>query len=162
MLLRCGNKDGHQDEQRLRTGTPQPETAPSRLRVLAQHHHPPDRPACPVLPGQRTRPRHPRDRRHPRCSVRPSLATHSGRSLTHAHAAGWPGGTSPPGSHRSVRKPLGLYGSCHPHYQTRGTEGTHFQCANMRGYLSTTPRQHFMAFFLARNRLYFLRIQHTK
>jgi hypothetical protein len=71
-------------------------------------------------------------------------------------------GLSAPGSHRSVRKPLGLYGSCHPDHQTLGTEGTHPQCANMRGNRSTIPRQHRKAFFFARNRLYFLRIQRTR
>lgn len=41
-------------------------------------------------------------------------------------------GISARGSHRSVRKPLDLHGSCHPHHQTLGTEGTHSQCANRR------------------------------
>lgn len=30
---------------------------------------------------------------------------------------GWPGGTAPPGSHRSVRNSLPLHGSCHPDHQ---------------------------------------------
>ena len=75
---------------------------------------------------------------------------------------GWPGGTSPPGSHRSVRKPLDLYGSCHPGFQDHWTEGTHFQCANIRGYLAVIPCQHSRAFFLPCSRLYFLRIQRIK
>ena len=75
---------------------------------------------------------------------------------------GWPGGTSPPGSHRSVRKPLDLYGSGHPGLQDHWTEGTHFQCANIRGCLSVIPCQHSRAFFLPRSRLYFLRIQRIK
>ena len=75
---------------------------------------------------------------------------------------GWPGGISPPGSHRSRREPRGSPGSCHPGHQTRGTEGAHFQCANMRGYRAVMPRQHSSAFFLARSRLYFLRIQRTR
>jgi hypothetical protein len=75
---------------------------------------------------------------------------------------GSPGGIAPPGSHRSVRKPLGLYGSCHPDHQTLGTEGIHSQCANMRGNRLTIPRQHRMAFFFAFSRLYFLRIQRTR
>ena len=72
------------------------------------------------------------------------------------------GGISAPAPTDSVRRPLGLYGSCHPEHQTRGTEGTHLQCANMLGYLSVIPRQHFMAFFLTCSRLYFLRIQRTR
>ena len=79
-----------------------------------------------------------------------------------AGEVGWPGGTSPPGSHRSVRKPLDLYGSCHPGLQDHWTEGTHFQCANIRGYLPVIPCQHSRAFFLPRSRLYFLRIQRIK
>jgi hypothetical protein len=66
------------------------------------------------------------------------------------------------GSHRSVRKPLGLYGTCHPDHQTLGTAGTHSQCANMRGNRLTIPRQHRKAVRFARNRLYFLRIQRTR
>lgn len=70
--------------------------------------------------------------------------------------------SQPPAPTDSVRKPLGLYGSCHSDHQTRGTEGVHVQCANMQGYLSVIPRQHAMAFFLACSRLYFLRIQRTR
>jgi hypothetical protein len=71
-------------------------------------------------------------------------------------------GISARGSRRSVRKPLGLYGSCHPVHQTLGTEGTHIQCANMRGNRSMIPRQHRNAFLFARSRLYFLRIQRIR
>jgi hypothetical protein len=71
-------------------------------------------------------------------------------------------GISARGSHRSVRKPLGLYGSCHPVHQTPETEGTHTQCANIRGNRSTIPRQHRNAFPFARSRLYFLRIQRIR
>ncbi|WP_425173898.1 transposase family protein [Mycobacterium sp.] len=38
---------------------------------------------------------------------------------------GWPGGISPPGSHRTVRNSLPLHGSCCPGHQTRGTQLTH-------------------------------------
>jgi hypothetical protein len=71
-------------------------------------------------------------------------------------------GISARGSHRSVRKPLGLYGSCHSVHQTLGTEGTQIQCANIRGNRSTIPRQHRSAFPFARSRLYFLRIQRIR
>ena len=71
-------------------------------------------------------------------------------------------GISARGSHRSVRKPLDLHGSCHSVHQTLGTEGIHSQCANMRGKRSTIPRQHRKAFLFARSRLYFLRIQRTR
>ena len=72
------------------------------------------------------------------------------------------GGISPPGPHRSVREPLGSYGSCHPGRQARWIEGIHLQCANMRGYLLVIPCQHTRAFFLLRSRLYFLRTQPIK
>ena len=58
--------------------------------------------------------------------------------------------------------PLGSYGSCHPDRQTRWTEATHFQCANIRGYLSVIPCQHTRDFFWLRSRLYFLRTQPIK
>ena len=77
-----------------------------------------------------------------------------------AWVVGWPGGVSPPGSHRSVREPLDSYGSCHPdHHQA---EGTHFQCANRRGYLSVISRSLAWAFFAPCSRLYFLRIHRTR
>src|SRR5271167_4716646 len=75
---------------------------------------------------------------------------------------GWPGGIAPPGSHRSRRDSLPSPGSCPPGHQTHETEEVHAQCANMRGYRATIPRQHSMAFLSARNRLYFLRIQRTR
>ncbi len=78
------------------------------------------------------------------------------------HAGRVAGGIAAPAPTDSVRKPLGLYGSCHPDHQTRGTDGVRAQCANMRGYLPVIPRQHTMAFFLACSRLYFLRIQRTR
>lgn len=71
-------------------------------------------------------------------------------------------GISARGSHRSVRKPLDLHGSCHPVHQTLGTEGTHSQCANIRGNRSTIPRRLRKAFLFARSRLYFLRIQRIR
>jgi hypothetical protein len=77
-------------------------------------------------------------------------------------SVGWPGGIAPPGSHRSRRDSLPSPGSCPPGHQTHETEGVHIQCANMRGYRATIPRQHSMAFLSARNRLYFLRIQRTR
>jgi phytoene dehydrogenase-like protein len=40
---------------------------------------------------------------------------------------GWPGGISPPGSHRSVRDSLPSYGSCRPGHLTAGF--TQAQCA---------------------------------
>ena len=43
---------------------------------------------------------------------------------------GWPGGISPPGSHRSRRDSLPSPGSCH---LVRQTVGTHRQCPNMVG-----------------------------
>ena len=78
------------------------------------------------------------------------------------YAVGWPAGISPAGSHRSRRDSLPSPGSYHLVHQTRATEGTHIQCANRRGYRSVIPRQHSMAFFSARSRLYFLRIQRTR
>ena len=72
---------------------------------------------------------------------------------------GWPGGISPPGSHRSVRKPLGLYGSCRPGHQA---EGIHLQCANMPGYRSVISCSLRWASFDPRSRLYLLRIQRTR
>jgi hypothetical protein len=72
---------------------------------------------------------------------------------------GWPGGISPPGSHRSVRKPLGLYGSCRPGHQA---EGIHFQCANIPGYRSVISCSLRWAGFDPRSRLYLLRIQRTR
>lgn len=77
-------------------------------------------------------------------------------------SVGWPAGISPAGSHRSRRDSLPSPGSCHLVHQTRATEGTHIQCANRRGCRSVIPRQHSMAFFSARSRLYFLRIQRTR
>ena len=72
---------------------------------------------------------------------------------------GWPGGIAPPGSHRTVREPLGSHGSCHPgHHAARVTD----QCANSRGYLLVIPCQHAKALVNARNRLYFLRIQRNR
>ena len=44
---------------------------------------------------------------------------------------GWPGGISPPGSHRSRRDSLLSPGSCHPGHQA---VVTHFQCRKSRGY----------------------------
>jgi hypothetical protein len=72
---------------------------------------------------------------------------------------GWPEGIAPSGSHRSVRKPLDLHGSCHPGPQA---PETHFQCANMRGYRSVISRSLLLALFDPCSRLYFLRIQRTK
>ena len=63
---------------------------------------------------------------------------------------------------RSVREPLGSYGSCHPGRQACWTEAVHFQCVNIWGYLSVIPRQHTRAFFVFRSRVYFLRIQPIK
>jgi len=37
------------------------------------------------------------------------------------------------GSHGSVRKPLGLHGSCHPGHQVSEAEAVHCQCTNRRG-----------------------------
>lgn len=71
-------------------------------------------------------------------------------------------GISAPGSHRSRRNRLQLPGSCHPDHQTAGAEAVHFQCANIRGYRWTIPRQHRKAFVFARSRLYLLRIQRIK
>ncbi len=68
-------------------------------------------------------------------------------------------GNLTPGSHRSVRKPLGLYGSCRPGHQA---EGTHFQCANMPGYRSVISCSLRWAGFDPRSRLYLLRIQRTR
>jgi hypothetical protein len=78
------------------------------------------------------------------------------------HRSGGPGESHPGAPTESVRKPLGLYGSCHPSLHDHWTEGTHCQCANIRGYLSVIPCQHSRAFFLPCNRLYFLRIQRIK
>ena len=71
-------------------------------------------------------------------------------------------GISAPGSHRSRRNSLRSPGSCHPDHQTAGAEAVHSQCANIRGYRWTIPRQHRNAFFFARSRLYLLRIQRIK
>ena len=71
-------------------------------------------------------------------------------------------GISAPGSHRSRRNRLQLPGSCHPDHQTAGADAVHFQCANIRGYRWTIPRQHRNAFVFARSRLYLLRIQRIK
>ena len=65
-------------------------------------------------------------------------------------------------SHRSRRNRLQLPGSCHPDHQTDGAEAVHFQCANIRGYRWTIPRQHRNAFVFARSRLYLFRIQRIK
>jgi hypothetical protein len=74
-------------------------------------------------------------------------------------SVGWPGGISPPGSHRSVRKPVGLYGSCRPGHQA---EGIHLQCANMPGYRLVISCSLRWAGFDSRSRLYLLRIQRTR
>jgi hypothetical protein len=79
-----------------------------------------------------------------------------------AGLVGWPGGISPPGSHRSVREPLGSYGSCHLGRQTKEAAVTHFQCANIRGYLSAIPRMHARALRLLLSRSYLSRIQRTR
>ena len=86
----------------------------------------------------------------------PAAAHRNPPTTTRNHrSVGWPGGIAPPGSHRSRRDSLPSPGSCHPGHQTRATEGTHTQCANSRGYRTVIPCQHWMAFFSARNRLYF-------
>ena len=92
----------------------------------------------------------------PRIKITSPSATRPGPSV------GWPGGIAPPGSHRSRRDSLPSPGSCPPGHQTRATEGTHVQCANIRGYRAVIPRQHSMAFFSARSRRYFVRIQRTR
>ncbi|PWU50081.1 carbonate dehydratase [Micromonospora sp. S4605] len=72
---------------------------------------------------------------------------------------GWPGGISPPGSHRTVRNSLPLHGSCHPDHQKRGV---HAQWAKSLGYWRVMRCQHCWAFLNGRSRLYFLRIQRTR
>ncbi len=68
------------DKQRIRASTPQPETTPGSLRLLAHHQHPPRRPPHPLLPRRRPRSRHPRHRRHPHRTHRPTLAPHNSLS----------------------------------------------------------------------------------
>lgn len=43
-----------------------------------------------------------------------------GDLLRKIFVVGSPGGVSPPGSHRTVREPLGSHGSCHPGHQALG------------------------------------------
>jgi hypothetical protein len=86
-------------------------------------------------------------------AVRPSelmgvdlgVAVHSGAFRCGRVCQGQPcrvAGRSLTGSHGSVREPLGSYGSCHLGHQARDAAVTHFQCANIQGYLSAIPRMH--------------------
>ena len=72
---------------------------------------------------------------------------------------GWPGGISPPGSHRSRRDTLASPGSYHLGHQE---PETHSQWAKSRGCWRVIRFQHAWAFLKGRSRLYFLRIQRIR
>src|ERR1039457_319839 len=65
-----------------------------------------------------------------------------------------------PAPTESVREPLDSYGSCHPDHDQ--AEGTHFQCANMRGFFWVISRSLRWALCVPCSRLYFLRIHRTR
>ena len=75
---------------------------------------------------------------------------------------GSPEGVSPSGSHRSVREPLGSYGSCHLDHQTAGTAVVQAQCAKNRGYASVTRCHARWSWCRPLNRRYFLRTQRIR
>jgi hypothetical protein len=79
-------------------------------------------------------------------------------ALSHLEV-GWPGGISPPGSHRSRRDTLASPGSYHLDHQK---PETHSQWAKNRGYWRVIRFQHAWAFLKGRSRLYFLRIQRIR
>jgi len=91
-------------------------------------------------------------------SVNSVIFDPGGRRLISA-GVGWPGGIAPPGSHRSVREPLGSYGSCHLDHQTAGTAVIQTQCAKNRGYPSVTRCHACWSWCRPLNRRYFLRTQ---
>jgi hypothetical protein len=72
---------------------------------------------------------------------------------------GWPGGISPPGSHRSVRDSLPSHGSYHPGHQN---EWTHRHCAKNSGSRCVTAFHQARAFLKVLSRLYFFRAQRTR
>lgn len=87
-----------------------------------------------------------------------ALAEDLGIDLKHVHElVGWPGGTSPPGSHRSRRESLDSPGSCRPVHQTAGTVLTKTQCAKNLGRRFTAWFHATWAFFRLRSRLYLSR-----
>src|SRR5215469_16706534 len=65
--------------------------------------------------------------------------------VTLPRLVGWPGGASPPGSHRSVRDSLPSYGSCRPGHLAAGFSQA--QWAKYRGQVAATPVQARIAFF---------------
>ena len=74
-------------------------------------------------------------------------------------AVGWPGGVSPPGSHRTVRDSLPSHGSCHPDHQNVRIQA---QCANRRGHRVVIASQNALTFLNPRSRRYFLESQRTR
>src|SRR6266567_7586141 len=67
-----------------------PEAASGRLRILAHHHNARRLLPGALLPGQRTRTRHPRHRRHPRRPRRQTLAPRTPNRLTsRTHTREW-------------------------------------------------------------------------
>ena len=72
------------------------------------------------------------------------------------------GGGGPSGSHRSVREPLGSYGSCHLDHQTAGTAVVQAQWAKNRGYCLVTRCHACWNWRRPWNRRYFLRTQRIR
>ena len=72
---------------------------------------------------------------------------------------GWPEGVAPSGSRRSRRDNLSSPGSCHPDHQE---PCAHAQWAKSRGYWRVMRCQQAAAFFMVRNRLYFLRVHRIR
>jgi hypothetical protein len=74
-------------------------------------------------------------------------------------AVGWPGGISPPGSHRSRRDSLPSPGSCHPVHQDADA---HAQWAKSLGCWPVMRCQAALAFFMGRSRLCLSRSQRIR
>jgi hypothetical protein len=92
----------------------------------------------------------------------PTTAAPSKATSTDSKCCRVAGGVAAPGSHRTVRNDLPLYGSCCPGHQTAGTVGTQAQWAKNWGLMVTALFHASCAFLRPRSRLCFLRSQRIK
>ena len=74
-------------------------------------------------------------------------------------SVGSPGGVSPPGSHRTVREPLGSHRSSH---LIHSNVPVHCQCGNRRRFRCTSRSHHRLTRLNGASRRYLLRAQRTR